>query len=118
MPINKEVPVSVRDEYAWVSNVSITHMEILHGAYRGGNPNALFCLRDPELVKRVPEAFQNQFVDRGELATTQLAALKEKLQQRFTADHILHYTGVVDGVESSTGMDKVKITLDRAFESQ
>lgn len=80
----------MRSEYNWVSNVSITHMEILHGAYRSRNPNALFCLRDPALVQQVPEHFRPQFIDRGELAQVQMTALKQKLAERFGPHHILN----------------------------
>ena len=34
IPGEKEVPDDVQDKYKWVPQVSITHMEILHGAYR------------------------------------------------------------------------------------
>ena len=36
IPTNNEVPEDVQEKYKWVSHVSITHMEILHGAYRLG----------------------------------------------------------------------------------
>ena len=39
VPVLDEVPESVRDEYKWVQGLSVTEMEIMHGAYRRDNPN-------------------------------------------------------------------------------
>ncbi len=39
VPLRDEVPESVRDEYKWVQGLSVTEMEIMHGAYRRDNPN-------------------------------------------------------------------------------
>ena len=33
------MPSSIRDEYKWIEGLSVTEMEILHGAYRADNPN-------------------------------------------------------------------------------
>ena len=35
VPTMDEVPASVAEQYSWVPDVSITHMEILHGMYGG-----------------------------------------------------------------------------------
>lgn len=37
-----------------VPNISVTHMEILHGAYREGNANAVFFIRDDAVTQAVP----------------------------------------------------------------
>jgi hypothetical protein len=34
VPGDNDVPEDVKEKYKWVPQVSITHMEILHGAYR------------------------------------------------------------------------------------
>ena len=34
IPTENDIPDSLREKYKWVSNTSITFMEILHGAYR------------------------------------------------------------------------------------
>lgn len=54
-PDFKDVPPGVAADYNWVPGVSITHMEILHGAYRLRNPNAAFFFRDPSYLTDLPE---------------------------------------------------------------
>ena len=43
------MPSSIRKQYKWIEGLSVTEMEILHGAYRADNPNGnmgsqlMFC---------------------------------------------------------------------------
>ena len=50
IPMDNEVPESVKSEYVWVDGLSVTEMEIMHGAYRKNNPNgkgfADFCIHE------------------------------------------------------------------------
>ena len=39
IPLASEVPENLVNEYKWVFGLSITEMEIVHGAYRKDNPN-------------------------------------------------------------------------------
>ena len=39
IPVGEEVPEAVREQYKWVDGLSVTEMEIMHGAYRNDNPN-------------------------------------------------------------------------------
>ena len=39
IPTPDDVPDSLSKEYRWVHGLSVTEMEILHGAYRIDNPN-------------------------------------------------------------------------------
>ena len=39
IPMDIEVPESVKSEYVWIDGLSVTEMEIMHGAYRKNNPN-------------------------------------------------------------------------------
>lgn len=39
VPMGHEVPANIRDEYSWIDGLSVTEMEIMHGAYRKDNPN-------------------------------------------------------------------------------
>ena len=41
VPLDHEVPVGISEEYQWVQGLSVTEMEILHGAYRIDNPNGM-----------------------------------------------------------------------------
>ena len=45
VPVMDDVPESVRDEYRWVEGLSVTEMEIMHGAYRRDNPNGYYLLQ-------------------------------------------------------------------------
>ena len=45
IPLEDEVPGNLVDEYRWIFGLSVTEMEIVHGAYRKDNPNCeLFTL--------------------------------------------------------------------------
>ncbi len=39
IPTPGDVPQNLVDEYRWVFGLSMTEMEIVHGAYRKDNPN-------------------------------------------------------------------------------
>ena len=39
VPNGLEVPRSLAMEYRWINGLSVTEMEIMHGAYRTENPN-------------------------------------------------------------------------------
>ena len=39
IPEPGELPSNLVDEYRWVFGLSVTEMEIVHGAYRKDNPN-------------------------------------------------------------------------------
>ena len=44
VPADTEVPEAVKSSYKWIEGLSVTEMEIMHGAYRKDNPNGTFCL--------------------------------------------------------------------------
>jgi len=39
VPTVDEIPEVIQRDYAWVEGLSVTEMEIMHGAYRIDNPN-------------------------------------------------------------------------------
>ena len=39
IPAGDEIPESVKSAYKWIEGLSVTEMEIMHGAYRKDNPN-------------------------------------------------------------------------------
>ena len=51
----------------------MTHMEILCGAYRDRNPNALFLFRHPCYLQALPEKFLGQFVEADSYTSTAVA---------------------------------------------
>lgn len=98
------MPDAVFNTYGWVRDVSITHMEILHGAWRQGNPNAIFCLRNADVIPAIPEKFRGQFQDTERLAVSQLRRLKTEVEKRFgPTQQVAHYSAKVAGTDDSTG---------------
>ncbi|XP_071506888.1 telomerase protein component 1-like [Diadema antillarum] len=80
IPSEDDVPEDIARKYDWVGNSSITHMEILHGAYRFCNPNAAYFLRE---VEGMPEDVRLKFADPTELGRAQIHKLRSKIQSRF-----------------------------------
>eukprot|EP01147_Barroeca_monosierra_P010519 gene10519-2646_t len=91
VPSIDEVPDTIREDYNWIDNTSITHMEILHGAMRNQNPNAAFFLRSFSIVDQLPDEFRSRFVDEGPLSRLGLTRLKRELRKRFPG-HVFDYT--------------------------
>jgi len=44
VPADTEVPEAVKSTYKWIEGLSVTEMEIMHGAYRKDNPNGALCM--------------------------------------------------------------------------
>ena len=104
IPTEAEVPDAVFNQYDWVTDVSITHMEILHGALRSHNPNAIFCLRDASVLRDIPATFQSHFVDSDPLAAAQLERLKAEIEERFApSKQVARYSATVRGTDTSLG---------------
>jgi len=72
MPGESDIPQDVQDEYRWIFPVSITHMEILHAAYRTNNPNAAFFIRDSGFIEDIPSSLKPAFVDESALSKASL----------------------------------------------
>ncbi len=53
IPMDIEVPESVKSEYVWIDGLSVTEMEIMHGAYRKNNPNGKLCVSFLHLTCRL-----------------------------------------------------------------
>eukprot|EP00042_Codosiga_hollandica_P046616 m.492081 g.492081 ORF g.492081 m.492081 type:complete len:1245 (+) comp57275_c0_seq1:82-3816(+) len=108
VPSIQDVPTSVRSEFHWIPNLSITHMEIFHGALRCDNPNACFFLRNGEFLGNLPKDFQSSFVDTNALHSHAITELKEQLRQRYP-EQIFDYYPSFNGVDNSTGLPKVRL---------
>ncbi|KAJ8026496.1 Telomerase protein component 1 [Holothuria leucospilota] len=80
-----DVPSHLVEQFQWVHNLSVTHMEILHGTlYRGINHNAAFFIRDPTIwLDKLPEDVQTGFIEQSELGQAQLKVLKSKLKEKY-----------------------------------
>ncbi|EDQ86903.1 uncharacterized protein MONBRDRAFT_27684 [Monosiga brevicollis MX1] len=105
VPSDSELPASIATQYDWPSNISITHMEILHGAMRTGNPNAAFFFRRREALSNIPESFLPRFVDSSKLGQVALNRLKEELRTAF-GDRCHDYDAEFERLDDSTGTEK------------
>nr|XP_006815135.1 PREDICTED: telomerase protein component 1-like [Saccoglossus kowalevskii] len=98
VPNRSEVPQSVIDEYRWVMGLSVTEMEIIHGAYRVDNPNSLFLIRDASFLDTVPDEQRPIFVDANPIAPVKLKMLKDVLLNKFHKNQVHHYHCEFDGI--------------------
>ncbi|XP_033125459.1 telomerase protein component 1-like isoform X1 [Anneissia japonica] len=108
IPNDSEVPQSVKSEYRWIHGLSVTEMEIIHGAYRKDNPNSLFAIRDTNFLDSLPNQYKDDFLDSNPVAEHKLKVLKDVLSNRFQADHVFTYNCSYGGVDADTG----KVSLD------
>ncbi|XP_011684103.2 TPR repeat-containing protein DDB_G0287407 [Strongylocentrotus purpuratus] len=123
VPTKDDVPEDIAKKYEWVGNSSITHMEILHGAYRFCNRNAAFFLRE---VEDMPDDVRAKFADPTDLGLRQIDRLRKKLASRFP-DQAQTYTCQYDPTETSSiklvGLEKFgqgvldyfKMAIDRKY---
>ncbi|XP_077863332.1 telomerase protein component 1-like, partial [Saccoglossus kowalevskii] len=109
IPTNFEVPRALVSEYKWIRGLSVTEMEIMHGAYRIDNPNSLFMIRKSAFIQSVPEDYRKDFLDPNPLAEQKLKILKDMLKQRLGTRvkwYNCQYDGVTDdGIVRFKGLD-------------
>lgn len=108
IPDSSEISEEIQEEYQWIFPTSITHMEIIHAAYKMQNKNALFLLRDSEFLADLPPQMMKAFVDDHPLNKAHLKALKENLRQRYHGQ-VFDYSCQYGGIDESTGRSKVKL---------
>nr|XP_054753456.1 uncharacterized protein LOC129259180 [Lytechinus pictus] len=123
VPTKDDVPEDIAKKYDWVGNSSITHMEILHGAYRFCNRNAAFFLRE---VEDMPDDVKAKFADPTDLGLRQIDRLRTKLASRFP-EQAHNYTCQYDPSDTSciklVGLEKFgqgvleyfKFVIDRKY---
>ncbi|XP_018115847.1 telomerase protein component 1 isoform X2 [Xenopus laevis] len=116
IPDISEVPSEVVEQYHWIPGMSITGMEILHGAYRNSNPNAAFCFRDPSFLGQLPLQELTQYQETGQKALL-MQSLKQHVCHRFTAKQILKYKCKVQGKDCTSGSEKVRLGFSCEFTS-
>jgi tetratricopeptide (TPR) repeat protein len=79
------LPADAVRRHPWLSDhagTSITELEMLHGALRDPHGGALFCFRDPEAVRDIPEPLRSAvFVETDPIAGGRLAALKDHIRR-------------------------------------
>ncbi|XP_074616453.1 TPR repeat-containing protein DDB_G0287407-like [Acropora palmata] len=91
IPTFGDLTYNLAVQYGWVYGLSLTEMEIVHGAFRKCNPNALFLIRDDDFTERLPSEIKEAFVDDNDLCFEKMKKLKEMLQEHFPAENIVHY---------------------------
>ncbi|XP_039627705.1 telomerase protein component 1-like isoform X2 [Polypterus senegalus] len=109
-PADTDLDQDLSKRYKWISGMSITGMEILHGALLGLNPNAAFCLRQPDFLSMLPPAFEKDFRDADNWSIEFLQALKDQIHQKFPPQQIFKYQCTVSGLEESSGISKVQLS--------
>jgi hypothetical protein len=109
IPSLTDVPSSISTQYNWIHGVSITHMEILCGAYRDLNPNALFMIRNDDYLPDIPIDFRQQFLESTFSSGVSLQILKQCIRNRFShTTQVRDYKVQVKEVDTSvTGIPKV-----------
>ncbi|XP_070562961.1 TPR repeat-containing protein DDB_G0287407-like isoform X2 [Ptychodera flava] len=117
IPNRNEVPQSVIEEYRWVMGLSVTEMEVIHGAYRVDNPNSLFMMRNAKFLDSVPEEHHPVFVDPNPIAADKLKMLKDMLKNKFPSDQVGYYTCEFEHIDPDDGRVYLK-GLDKSFRDQ
>lgn len=108
IPGLSEVPRTLVKDYRWIFGLSVTEMEIMHGAYRKDNPNSLFAIRDESFLDTLPESYRKDFVDINPIAPQKTKMLKEMLLSRFPDERVFKYSCKFAGIDTDTG----KVDLD------
>lgn len=114
IPTFGDLTYNLAVQYGWVYGLSLTEMEIVHGAFRKCNPNALFLIRDDEFTEALPDQIKDAFVDDNKLCSEKMKKLKEMLQQHFPAENIVHYKVECDPnsvAKSATLCDEREVKL-------
>lgn len=101
-------------------------MEFIHGAFRTNNPNAFFFIRDSEnVLKNLPEKYNDKFRDKDESNQKQIKELKSRLGEMIPREQIYSYDCFYNGLDSSTGRERVEkkiiifyLLLSRLFSGQ
>jgi hypothetical protein len=70
-----EISDDIKERYDWIPGVSMTFMEVLHGAMRRDNTNAAFLTRNGDFYYRLPEAQYSKFVDEDPINVEHLKVL-------------------------------------------
>ncbi|CAF4239056.1 unnamed protein product [Rotaria magnacalcarata] len=119
VPRLDELPTNITKRYRWIDGASITLMEFIHGAFRTHNPNALFLIRNSEnILKSIPDKYKDRFQDKDEYNQNQIQELRNQLHRLVSPQQIVHYDCLYDGLDSSTGRERVKIDGLNDFEEQ
>ncbi|XP_066928434.1 TPR repeat-containing protein DDB_G0287407-like isoform X2 [Clytia hemisphaerica] len=90
IPKFEDFSLNLASQYGWVYGLSVTEMEIVHGAMRKLNPNALFLIRDIDGKENIPDDLKNDF-EEAEFKT-KLEKLKETISKTFPETNVKNYS--------------------------
>ncbi|RDD44588.1 Telomerase protein component 1 [Trichoplax sp. H2] len=108
IPGKSDVPQYLAREYGWIFGTSITEMEIIHGAFRRANPNALFLIRDPSFISSLPEKLKEHFSETTSDTMDKMELLKRCIKGRFPESRVITYACEFDGLDKTTDTVRAK----------
>ncbi|XP_050390408.2 telomerase protein component 1 isoform X1 [Patella vulgata] len=117
IPSEEDIPDDVKEKYDWVPDTSITFMEILHGALRKGNSNAVFFIRNNDFISQIPKDHLTRFKDIDTYSQQQLKLLKAKMSEIFPTQ-VYCYDVKYKGVSEVEGKELVIIEELEQFAGQ
>ncbi|XP_065072260.1 uncharacterized protein LOC135696706 [Rhopilema esculentum] len=89
IPTIDDLSRNLAAQYGWVYGLSVTEMEIVHGAFRKLNPNALFMFR--KTINDLPETVKEDFIDTDPKCVQKVKTLKHVIQSQFPESRIYNY---------------------------
>ncbi|EDV25204.1 uncharacterized protein TRIADDRAFT_25073 [Trichoplax adhaerens] len=108
IPGKSDVPQYLAREYGWIFGTSITEMEIIHGAFRRANPNALFLIRDPSFISSLPDKLKEDFSESRADTVEKMELLKKCIKGRFPESRAVTYACEFEGIDKTTETVRVK----------
>jgi len=91
IPSFGDIASNLASQYGWVYGLSVTEMEIVHGAFRKLNPNALFLMRNSDCLDDVPEDCKNDYQDNQQQNIDKLKKLKTMINDTFPESNVYDY---------------------------
>lgn len=92
IPTFEDLSQNVAAQYGWIYGLSVTEMEIVHGAFRQLNPNALFMIRKVEEQEEFPEVAKKDYFNDEPFLKEKLDKLKTIIKDTFPEDSVKHYS--------------------------
>merc|ERR1719494_24318 len=86
-----DLTFNLASQYGWVYGLSVTEMEIVHGAFRKLNPNALFLIRHADQQDSLPEQIKDDFFTSEPQMVEKLKILKQTIIDTFPESNVKHY---------------------------
>ena len=94
-PSGADVGAELGAEVGWLPGASVTAMEVVRGALRSRNPNALMCLRDASFLATVPAPLLGGFCEApGSAAAGKQGALLHVIERTTPPERLLRYSPV------------------------